>query len=336
MDRETNFFSLDIGLNYFKLAYAAFNKDQIELKNLGLIFFPYNIYSTDNQEIVQEASQTIQKLIKEANINIKNVNIIIPNSVSFTQVIPMPYLNEKELISAIKYQADKFIPLPIEETNVDLEILEENKNQKTILALIVAAPKKVIEKVKEIVEVTGLIPESIENETTAVSRFFTQTRLANLAFDFNFDDSTFYYFDKENFLLREIYNFKIGYIHFREEIQINTNLKLNQCEEILENYLVGTKTTVAVEEIISPLIEELFIEFKKFFTLITGKYKEQISNVCIFNHVVKFPALTNLLNKKIPNFFNILDLKNQIKKNSVFDANKHHIPFFVAPIGANL
>ncbi len=336
MDKNGNLLSLDLGLSNFKIALVEANKSFIKLKNLGDIIFPYNIFSTDNEEITKNAVSAIQKLIKETNVNIKNINIIIPNSFSFTQLLSMPYLNEKELISAVKYQADRFIPLPIEETNIDLEIVEENKNQKNILTLIVAAPKRIIEKVKEITELSGLIPESIENETTATCRFFTEIKLANLVLDFNYDNSTLYYFDKKNFLIREIYNFKIGYIHFVKEIQINTNLKFNQSEEILKNYLTTAKNSIDIEQIITPLIEELLIEFKKFYTLITGKYNEQINKVFIFNYIVNFMSLKDSLNHRWPNFFEILDFSSKVEKNSLFEANKHRLPFYVSTLGGSL
>ena len=123
-------------------------------------------------ENIEDEVTQIRKLIGSLKIS-KNVSLIIPDALTYSQILTMPFLNEKELISAIKYQADQFIPMPIEET-IDIEVIEEitgeNKKEKSLL-LIVAAPKKVIEKVQTTAELAGLNPESVENELRNQSAF---------------------------------------------------------------------------------------------------------------------------------------------------------------------
>ena len=38
--------------------------------------------------------------------------------------------------------------MPIEETNIDIEVIEENQKDKKVLLLIVAAPKKLLSEFK--------------------------------------------------------------------------------------------------------------------------------------------------------------------------------------------
>src|SRR3989339_1843428 len=130
--------------------------------------------SADDEKNLDIQAQRIKKLVDSLKITKKNVNVVVPGSLTYSQILVMPQLNEKELVSAIKYQADQFIPMPIEETNIDLEIIDEYKAEGKLLILIVAAPKKLIEKIQTTVELSGLVPESIENELSASSRLISQ------------------------------------------------------------------------------------------------------------------------------------------------------------------
>ena len=82
----------------------------------------------------------------------------------------MPKLKEKELIAAIRYQADEFIPMAIDETNLDLEVLKEDDKTNKMLIFIVASPKKLVEKIQKTVEMADFVPTTLENELSAVAR----------------------------------------------------------------------------------------------------------------------------------------------------------------------
>lgn len=328
-------FSLEINNNLIKLAFVELENSLINIKNLGLVFFESNFFATENEEIIKKVSEMIKNLARDSNVSIKNVNIILPNDITFSQITTMPYLNEKELISAIKFQADRFIPLPLEETNIDLEILEEKKDQNQLLTLIIGAPKKIIEKVKNITEMAGLIPDSVENELSAVARFFTQLKLANFVLDLNYNYTTLYFFDPKDYILKETYILKIGYVHFLKEVQINSNLKINQCEELVKTYNKNQKNIIDISLIINPLIEEFVLEINRFVTLVSAKYQTKIDKAFVFNYVINFPSFVDFLNNKLPFNFKILDFSTNLKQNPLATANKHNLPFFPAVIGGN-
>ena len=166
-----NFFSLDIDEKFTKLAEAKKSGDVLEVTALGKTETSEFFYTGNLEKNIEAEVTQIKKLLETLNITKKNVNLIIPDALTYSQIVSMPLLNEKELISAIKYQADQFIPMPIEETNIDIEVIDEDQQEKKVLLLIVAAPKKVIEKIQTTVELAGLNPESVENELSSNSRF---------------------------------------------------------------------------------------------------------------------------------------------------------------------
>ncbi len=62
---------------------------------------------------------TIRKLVEQTRIDSKNVNIALPESQVYTKVIDMPVLSDRELSSAIVWEAEQYIPVPLANVTLD-------------------------------------------------------------------------------------------------------------------------------------------------------------------------------------------------------------------------
>lgn len=333
-----SYFSLDIGEKFTKIAEInQFNNDY-EINFLGKGETDKLFYTSENEKNINLQAELISKLVANLEITKKNVNIVIPDSFSYSQVILMPYLNEKELISAIKYQADQFIPMPIEETNIDLEIIEEYKEEKKILILIAAAPKKLIEKIQTTVELAGLIPDSIELEVSANARFifnfFKKNPQKNsenfLLINFSSNSSNVSYFEKNPPIIKETHNLSIGYQLILKEIMINGDIDEIKAIELLKNYNKDSQLAFDLEKIIGPIIRELSNQIKK---IIINK---KINSIYIINEIFLFPGLCYFLEKQLSIPISIINPADFFKKTTLVENIKNELPLFVSTFGANL
>ncbi|MCL4364175.1 pilus assembly protein PilM [Patescibacteria group bacterium] len=333
-----NFFCLDIAERHIKVADAKKTNNTLEVSTLGKIDAKEDFFSSELEKTVNDQANLINRLVGNLKISKKNVSIVIPDSLTYNQILIMPYLNEKELISAIKYQADQFIPMPIEETNIDLEIIEEYKEEKKILILIVAAPKKLIEKVQTTVELAGLIPESIENELSANSRFisefyskiFTPGKQNFLLVNVGPNSSTISFFEQEKPVLKESHNFSFGYELFLKEISINTDSDRLKSFEILKSYSPGQRSSYPIETIVAPLIREFITEIKRFIGT------KRVSNVYFINYSAYFPGLISLIQKDLSlpaSYINPLALT---KKTANLQNYSLELPLYISTFGGNL
>jgi len=333
-----NFFCLDISERFIKAIDAKKSGEIIEVNSMGKSNSTINFFSSDAEKTLNDQASIINQLVNNLKIAKKNVNIIIPNSLTYNQILTMPYLNEKELISAIKYQADQFIPMPIEEANIDLEVIEEFKEEKKMLILIVAAEKKLIEKIQTTVELSGLIPESIENELSANARFFQEMFRNNkqavkqnfLVVNFGFNTSNIFYIEKEKLILKESHNFNLGYQLFLKEIKINTDIDGKKAAEILQNFSINNQSSYPVETIINPLLKEFTAEIKRFI----GSKKVDI--IYFINHSAYFPELPSLLQKSLSVQTTVFNPFNLIKKSIIIDSLKLDLPLYISTLGGNL
>jgi len=336
-----NSFSLDIDEKFTKLAEAKRSGDMLEVTALGKTETSEFFYTGNLEKNIETEVTQIKKLLETLNINKKNVNLIIPDALTYSQIVSMPLLNEKELISAIKYQADQFIPMPIEETNIDIEVIDEDQKEKKTLLLIVAAPKKVIEKIQTTVELAGLNPESVENELSSNIRFlasFNKNILNQykvspdkgiIIANFDINSTSLAYFSPEQLLIRESHHLSIGYQLFLKETQVNTDTDIKKAEEILKIYDKKNPSSYPVEKIVQPLVKEFANELKIFIS----KYNPGV--ILFTNKIYLFPSLVSSLSDELTFPINIFNPYSLIKKSQLTETYKNELPIFLPALSAN-
>jgi len=163
---------LDIGSHNVKLIEFTSDKSGVTLIAAGSMPTPLKSVSS-NLDIDQQAlAHLIRELIKGTGAKSTEVNISLPESQVFTRVIEMPALSTRELTSAIRWESEQYIPLPLDQVNMDFSILSDGKDSSNgkIKVLLVAAPKALTERYMRIMELADLIPISAETEIIALSR----------------------------------------------------------------------------------------------------------------------------------------------------------------------
>lgn len=165
-------FGLDLGSFSIKIIKVRQEKGKYRLESFGEVLTPANIASNLEKDKIAIA-EVVKKLTKEAKVNTRQAALALPETYVYSQVIKLPYLSKSELASAIKFEAEQYIPVPLEEVNLEYQILKapspEAKDEK-IEILLVAAKKTAIEKILQICKLADIEPVSLETETLATIR----------------------------------------------------------------------------------------------------------------------------------------------------------------------
>ena len=98
--------SLYIGESSISVAKAKNIGGRLEILALAQENDSPMFYQFDTEKIIADTSNVIKKLFELYKIPKKTVNVVIPDSMTYSQIISMPRLKEKELLSAIKYQEE--------------------------------------------------------------------------------------------------------------------------------------------------------------------------------------------------------------------------------------
>lgn len=340
---SANLATLEIGEKTLKACDARISGGKVEVISIGSFEDAPPFFELDTQKILDEEVSAIRKLFEGLKISKKNLNIVVPDALTYSQIVEMPRLNEKELLSAIKYQADQFIPMPIDQTSLDIEILSENKNSNTLRVLIVAAPQAFISRIENLIEASGFFPESVENELSATSRLITQFFLppdadgATIFVNVGYTTSSFYLFHHQQRLILDMHNFKIGYLLFLKELQVDMSFDMKKSVEALKNIGFASNDSLNLIQILDPTVSAFSEELKKYIASVKTKFNlKKINSIYLFNYakdLLYFPK--NIADKtSVP--CSLLDISAFVKKTAVVGPFMKDLPSYTSALGGCL
>ncbi|OGZ69501.1 MAG: hypothetical protein A3D44_03740 [Candidatus Staskawiczbacteria bacterium RIFCSPHIGHO2_02_FULL_42_22] len=111
------------------------------------------------------------KNAKGQKLNTRYVISSLPEERSFLQVIQMPTMEPEELRLAVPFEAENYIPLPMDDVYLDFEITTPAKNHVNHLDVLIAAmPKKIVNSYVSCLKKAGLVPVALEVEGEAIAR----------------------------------------------------------------------------------------------------------------------------------------------------------------------
>ena len=154
-NQEQNYFGLDLGNSSVKVVQLRELRGRPTLVTYGDIDIPENLLASDSQVDQDKLSDYIKQLCGDANVTSKNVIAALPSTASYTSIIKTPKLDTKELGESIKYQADKYIPMPLNQVKLDWAVIGEDVENSELTVLLVAAPNSIANKYLSIIQKAG-------------------------------------------------------------------------------------------------------------------------------------------------------------------------------------
>ncbi len=150
---------LDIGTSSIKLAQFLKKEDGLHLVRVA----KEEIAPTsDESSAEKEILASLQKLIR--GIDIKKSKFIVSINCPKTAIrrIIVPYMPRSELADGIRLEAKNYFPFPIEEAELDFEIVGDviEKGVKKYQVIIATSPKKTVNEHLSLLEKIGIRPAS--------------------------------------------------------------------------------------------------------------------------------------------------------------------------------
>lgn len=121
-------------------------------------------------------SKAISSLMHDhitGHIPSNHVVMSVPTSRTYSRNIVIPRQAEKNLLEAIRLEAEQYIPVPLSELNVGHEIIERNDKELTVT--ISAAPTALVEALVSACRASGLEVLLVEPGISSVARLISHT-----------------------------------------------------------------------------------------------------------------------------------------------------------------
>jgi len=165
---------IDIGSKTIKIVELSREGTGWKLRSAGIVGYTGGdaVDRLADETRIVALSDAIRKLHKEARISSKEISVALPETNVFTRVIKFPVLSDTEIASAVRWEAEQYIPIPVDEAVIQHQILErrETTTPPEMSVLLIAAPKKLVEKYVHLMESAGLSVIFVETELISLSR----------------------------------------------------------------------------------------------------------------------------------------------------------------------
>lgn len=168
---EENFFGLDLGTSSVKLVQLKSLHGKASLLTYGDMELPPNLLASDSPLDQDKLADMVRQLVDDARVSTKNVVAALPSNFAYSAVISMPKLSHEELTNAVRFQADKYIPMAIDQVKLDWVVIGPKADDpEQIEVLLVAAPIALANKYLSIVQKAGLELLALETNPMAQTR----------------------------------------------------------------------------------------------------------------------------------------------------------------------
>lgn len=222
-------------------------------------------------------TDNIKALMKDklvGTVSSDRVAITVPTARSYTRTFTLPASAEKALDEAVILEAEQYIPIPVSTLYIDYQIIE--RTRKTILVLMSAVSRVIVDNITRSVEAAGLTPILIEPGINAVGRVLTATEdgsLPTIIVDIGPANTDIAILDRGS--VRVTGGVAVGGNSFTLDIAKKLNISLENAHQLkVLNGLSAGPRQQKLREALNPSLDRILVETKK----VMRYYNERINS----------------------------------------------------------
>ena len=165
---------LDISSTAVKLLELGQSGSRYRVESYAVVPLPPHAVVEKSIADVEAVGSAIEKAVKRSGTRLKHAAVAVAGSAVITKVISMPAsLSENDMEGQIRLEADQYIPYPMEEVNLDFQILgPSEKKPDTVDVLLAASRSENVDVRVAAVELGGLTPKIVDVEAFAMETAF--------------------------------------------------------------------------------------------------------------------------------------------------------------------
>jgi type IV pilus assembly protein PilM len=290
-------FGLDIGATTIKLVWLDGAKGNYVYKSSLIVPAPEKGMLSESPLDEEQMAQTISKAVADSGITTKDVNVALAENQVYTKVIEMPVLSDKELRSAIYWEAEQYIPVPLANITLAWNVLKKPEKVTTsdkMQVLMVGAPVSLVNKYQRVVSLAGLNIKAMETEILSTVRSLVADETFPPTFIINIGAISTSFAIVRNGTMVFTYSMSIGGTAINRAISTDLNLTPAQAEEYKKVYGFSEKTFGGkIGKATEPILNSILGEVKKSLAFYTQKYKEDtpIRQILLSGGTAKLPGI---------------------------------------------
>lgn len=292
---------LDIGSFSIKVASCTKKGSGFRLDAIGIALNPLGGRPGSDDSSQNRVAEAIKKILSDTKLTRSKVALALSESQVYTKVIEMPVLSDSELASAIHWEAEQYIPVPLDQVNIDFEVIsrpQKGSPDEKMQVFLVAAPKSLVQQTISFAGKCGVEVVSLETELLAVSRavISEMDSTAPVLLVHLGASSTDLAVVRGGMLVFS-HSIESGGTALTRTLASDLGLEFAQAEEYKRSYgLDVTQLEGKVREILLPLVDRSLSDMKKAISYFNSSHQEEpIKRVVLSGGSALLPELVSYM-----------------------------------------
>ncbi len=165
---------VDISASSVKVLELSQAGEHFRVERYAVEPMPQNAMVEHSITEVDQVAQAIARAVKRSGTRLKNAALAVPGSHVISKIVSMPAgLNDRDMQTQIEMEADRHIPYPLDEVNMDFHVLgAASEAVDQVNVLLAACRKEIVDDYAAVADGAGLTPTVIDIETYAMENAY--------------------------------------------------------------------------------------------------------------------------------------------------------------------
>ncbi len=297
-----DYFALDIGTTAVRVVQLTGGNGSWSLDRYSSVPVDIKVSSSDAPADQQKLGEIIMTAVGQAGVSLKDVIIGIPSDKMFATVVELPDMPANELGATIKYQAEQYIPMSLDEAKIDWALLGKSVNDASKNeVLLTSVQNSFTEGRLDLIEGLGFNVVAIEPDSLALTRALLPTGISDARVIVEVGDFTTDIVVTYGDAPRLMRSLPTGMQSFVKATAQNLNIKPEQSAQFITKFgMQQDKLEGQVFRALQATVDQLAIEIEKSTKFFQTKYPSvQVGGMIMSNYGVTIPGFGEYISRKI-------------------------------------
>lgn len=290
----SDFFGLDIGMGSVKVVQVTGDKTGMFLEAIGETKTPnYDWVKGDTKsKSIEEVGAAIRLLLSDLKIKARKVVACLPEDEVISRLIRLPPLKDSEIRDALKFEAETFVPYPLDQVSIDYEVIErDSAGRLTVFAI--AARNELIQAYIKLFKFSGLELLALESPAVSMKRVLNSS-VANvpgiILIDMGEKYSDIVSLNKGNIAFTR--SMSVGGESLTRAISVNLGLDMASAEEYKKAYgMKEMELEGKIKNAIAPVFSNMAEEIRKAMSLFLEEQGRPVDLLVLSGGGANLPGL---------------------------------------------
>lgn len=294
----SNLIGIDIGVGSIKIVSLSKGSSSLVLDAIAETKNPSRDWTKGDNKKISELVGTIKMLMTDAKIKPKRAVVSLPEDEIVSRVIRLPPLKKDEIREALRFEAETFIPYPLDQVSIDYEVMDEDEaGRLTVFAI--AAKNELINLYVKLFKSLGLDLVAIESPAVAIKRTVNLNIGINssvMVIDMGEKYSDIICLNKGNIYFTRATS--VGGESMTRAISINLGLDMASAEEYKKAYgLKGVELEGKIKTSLLPVFSSMAEEIRRALVAFKEDQNEAIDFLALSGGGANLPGLAEELTR---------------------------------------